>query len=433
MNTLLVLKKTIKSAIAAAAAIMLILTPFVVSVTPGPNGRWAPAMRYQRAFALADVAILGDQQLNASYNPTSGILSLKISGSALANIGAINTEYFSYQLPQEFESILSNPDFKNYAKIDFKETWLLGSTSDTISGSSLTVNPDGGTVVGERTQSLNISLLPTITATLTIDLRALNNGKLPPSTDGQLEFYGTATIDALIDINLLTSEGSKAILATAVLPPPPTINNVTDQDTSVTGTGEAGDTVHITTQDGSGYQGTVHPDGTYSIAIPAQTVGTTIRAAQTNAAGIDSEPASTIVIGTLTFSVPNNIQFETTTLGLQEVTIHRADSNWNITVHNSRLQNATWELTARAEGPLTSTKDGLTLNSDALVYVSGSGAVQSLKEVVDIFDGTTGSGQDTTVQWRNEDEGVLIKLTPVNLETGVDYAATIDWTLSDAP
>jgi hypothetical protein len=265
---------------------------------------------------------------------------------------------------------------------------------------------------------------------LTINLKNLNITKLPPSPDGLLEFYGIAAQEALINLNLLGSEVSYDDLTTDVLPPPPTINDVHDIDTTVSGKGEPGATVHITTPDHT-YDGTANPDGTYSVAIPAQAAGTTITATQTKD-GIESNEISTTVIGViLTFTVPDQLPFKTTTLGLQEVLIQRAVQDWTIIVHDTRGQGAKWKITARAEGTLKTSDGQHQLDPDALVYLYGSN-VYSLAEEVPIFDGTTGSEQNTTIQW-SDNEGVLLKITPMNLETGVDYVNTIDWTLADSP
>lgn len=203
-----------------------------------------------------------------------------------------------------------------------------------------------------------------------------------------------------------------------------------DIDIAVTGTGEPGATVHIVTT-GDSYQGQVNPDKSYSITIPPQEAGTIITATQTSADGIQSNETSTTVIGViLEFTVPEQLPFKNTPLGLQEFTIQRAVPNWSITVRDTRGQGSTWKITARAEGSLTST-DGNKLDPNALVYIKDS-SINSLSEEVQIFNGITGVNKETTVQW-SENEGELIKITPINLETGVAYSTIIDWTLNDAP
>ncbi|WP_416827946.1 Ig-like domain-containing protein [Ectobacillus polymachus] len=412
--------------------IILVFTPFMVSITHDGNGNLVPTVKYQRALALANVGILGNQTLNGSYDPSTGNLSLKISGGTLLSLGALDSQSFIYQLPEELKFILDDPRFKQNARIDFEESWLLGSTSDTIDGSSLTLNSADGTVTGVRNSVLDLSLLATVTVTLMIKLSALDVAKLPPSPDGILEFYGLASKEALIDLSVLVSEGSKYDMRTDVLPPPPTVNSVSDVDTVVTGTGEAGATVHIVTPSGN-YEGLVNEKGSYSIAIPVQDAGTVITATQT-VAGIESKGVSTTVIGViLDFTVPSEIQFQNTPIKLQEVTIPRVDPNWSIAVRDTRGQGSKWAIKAKATGPLTST-DGYTLDPNALVYVKGN-SVESLNDEVLIYEGTTGVEQKTTVQW-GENEGILMKLTPTGLfdaRTGVTYSTTIHWTLENAP
>lgn len=411
---------------------ILVLTPLTVSITQDGNGNFVPTIKYQQASALASVGILGNQQLNVSYDSSTGNLSLKITGGTLLSLGVIESQSFIYQLPEELKFILEDPRFKQNARIDFEERWLLGSTSYTIDGSSLTLNPADGTVTGVHNSALNLSLLATVTVTLTIKLSALDVAKLPPSPDGILEFYGIASKESLIDLGILVSEGSKYDLGTGVLPPPPTENPVSDVDTVVTGTGEVGATVHIVTPSGN-YEGLVDEKGSYSIAIPVQDAGTVITATQT-VAGIESKGVSITVIGViLDFTVPSEIQFQDTPIKPQEVTIPRVVPNWAITVRDTRGQGSKWVIKAKATGPLTST-DGYTLDPNALVFVKGN-SVESLNDEVLIYEGTTGVEQKTTVQW-GENEGILIKMNPTSLfnaRTGVAYSTTIHWTLENAP
>ena len=64
-----------------------------------------------------------------------------------------------------------------------------------------------------------------------------------------------------------------------------------------------------------------------------------------------------------------------------------------------------------------------------------SNNVNYLKDQVLIYEGTTGVGQDTTVQW-GENEGILIKMSSAGLfdaRTDGAYSTTINWTLENAP
>lgn len=411
---------------------ILVLTPLIIPLTPLGNGQLVPLVDYQRASAVTNVGILESQVLNGSYNSSTGNLSLIITGNPLLSLGVLNTQTFVYQLPQELKFILDDPRFKQYASIDFAESWLLGSTSDTIAGSSLMLNSTDGTVTGVRNAALNISLGATVTVTLTIQLSALGVAALPPSPNGKLVFYGLAAGDALIDLNVLVSEGSKYEMATGILPPPPTVQPVSDIDTVVTGTGVAGATITIRTPGGN-YVGLVNGQGSYSITIPVQDAGTTITATQT-VSGIESESASVTVIGViLEFTVPSELRFNNTTVRPQEVTILREIPNWSILVRDTRGQGSKWRIKAKETKPMTS-QDGYTLDPNTLEYISGSN-VYPLKDEVLIFEGTTGTGQETTVQW-GENEGILMKMSSTSLfdaQTGVDYSTTINWTLENAP
>lgn len=201
---------------------ILVFTPFMISITPIGDGKVVPTMEYQRVLALANVEILGGKTLNTAYDPDTGELALELKGTLLASLsvdlglGAVDQQTFIYQFPEELKPILENPNFRQYARIDFEASWLLGSTRDTITGSSLTPDAKNGIVTGVRNTSIEISLLPIITATLRVNLKQLGVSQLPPSPDGKLEFRGIAMTDSLLDLSILVDKGASAVIDTNV-------------------------------------------------------------------------------------------------------------------------------------------------------------------------------------------------------------------------
>ncbi|MBC1525206.1 hypothetical protein HB884_13435 [Listeria booriae] len=100
-----------------------------------------------------------------------------------------------------------------------------------------------------------------------------------------------ATVDPVIQFsNLSLTASATESIAT------PTISTVTDNDTVVTGTGEAGQNVKVTLADGSFRTGVVDEDGIYSIKILKQAKDKVIKVLLYDGQGNISPVASTTVI-----------------------------------------------------------------------------------------------------------------------------------------
>ncbi|MBC1651492.1 DUF5011 domain-containing protein [Listeria booriae] len=102
--------------------------------------------------------------------------------------------------------------------------------------------------------------------------------------DGKATFnIGTQDLGAVIEATQTGSNGKASAPASITVAQgvlaAPTVNSVTTDSTTVTGTGIAGATVQIKINDIL-YKGTVKSDGTYSITIPKQTAGSRILANQ---------------------------------------------------------------------------------------------------------------------------------------------------------
>nr|WP_263326489.1 Ig-like domain-containing protein [Neobacillus sp. Marseille-Q6967] len=386
------------------------------------------------AFAettIVDVSLLSQQNLDVSYEPTTGNLIVDITGIPLAHVGVISNQAFIFQLPEELKFILEYPGFQDAAQIDLTAAALILGVKDTVPGNSLVLNHEEGTITGLRTSLLDLSLLSKVSVKLTINLTELGVNYLPASKNGLLGFYGLATNgETLIDLEILAKEGAFKEINTRLLPP--TVNPVTDVDELVTGTGKPGAMINVLTPNDGNYQGAVDAEGKYSIEIPVQEAGNELLVSQTDTeTGLESEKTSTIVIGTiLELNVPSEILFETTTISLDEVTIRRAVTDWTIKVRDTRGQGSQWKLKARAADPLMSL-DGHRLNPEALVFVQGK-TTYFLNEETLIKEGTTGTETETTIMWP-EDEGILIKVNPTEARPGVEYSTTIQWTLENAP
>ncbi|KYG59384.1 Ig-like domain-containing protein [Planococcus maritimus] len=377
---------------AALMAGVLAMSPLSAELSGGKNGV-SLQQNAAEAAGLADVALLENQNLRADYNSTTGILTLDLDGTVLLDLSVINEQYYNFQLPEAFKEILALPNFQDAAQIEYEQRLLLGLfpvNSGTISGDDLEVDSTTGLVRGASFDVLNLSALSTMSAELTIDLNALGKD-LPVSDSGELEFFGAATSEPLLDVFVLTDEGAQASLynlenadlsvgtvtdqdtvvegikkrgsateirvfdgedeigrgtvdsdanspyavdipqqqAGTVLtvqaysssgdpvgealevtvsdvtaPETPVVDGVTDRDTSVTGTGEAGTEVTVTKDDEVLGTGTVDGDGNFEVAIPAQPGGTELGVFLTDDAGLTSEAVVISVEDTIAPDAP---------------------------------------------------------------------------------------------------------------------------------
>lgn len=299
MNIHYFIKKTVKILMAIAVTSTLVLTPLMITISSDSNGKIVPNFEFHRALAVLNVGVLDNQQLNVSY--ISGNLVMTITGN-ITNINVLSTIRFVYQLPDELSGILTRSTFPSGAHIDYEIRSLLG-LSGTIPSSNLSLDTTLKTVTGSVFSLFGLDVGSQVTATLTVPIASF-----PPITDGSMQFTGIVARDAIINLSILGSEGSSK----EVTIPPPTINRVTDVSTSITGTGIAGDTVHLVTSRGS-FNVVVNATNSYNITLPQTLpVGSTVTATQTSPEGFTSVEYSRNVEGVILefYTVPANIPFK---------------------------------------------------------------------------------------------------------------------------
>ncbi|WP_211654812.1 Ig-like domain-containing protein [Planococcus alpniumensis] len=264
----------------ALMAGVLAMSPLSAELSTGKNGI-SLQQNSAQAAGLADISLLEDQGLRADYNSTTGVLTLDIDGEVLLNVGALNEQYYNFQLPEAFQEILALPNFQDAAQIEYEQRLLLGLipvNSGTISGDDLDVDPSTGLITGTSFEALNLSVASTLSAELVIDLNALGED-LPVSDSGELEFFGAATSSPLVDVFVLTDEGAQASLYN-LENTDLSVGTVTDQDTVVEGIKKRGSATEIRVFDGDEEigSGTVDSDANspYSVDIPQQQAGTVL-------------------------------------------------------------------------------------------------------------------------------------------------------------
>jgi Rib/alpha/Esp surface antigen-like repeat protein len=141
------------------------------------------------------------------------------------------------------------------------------------------------------------------------------------------------TLDADDDGDgILDTDDPEPKVADTTAPLAPVINNVFANAATVTGTGEAGTTVKVTFPDGKTAEGTVGPDGKWSVTVPVGTtlvIGDTLKANLTDAAGNTSPDSSATVIGMNTVYDPL-AKLETVEKGDPNLTYNLKDNISNL-------------------------------------------------------------------------------------------------------
>ncbi|WP_085990877.1 Ig-like domain-containing protein [Oceanobacillus senegalensis] len=380
---------------------------------------------------LLDLSLLKEQHVDVRYDAEEGKLVLDIYGDVVLDVSLGTTQYI-YLLPPELAFIVDHPDAIAMT-IEKKLLGLIGSPKPV---DSITIDKPNRVIIGKDAFDMTdlITGISSLRAKLIIDLKRLDVHSLPPSDDGVLEFYGFAAKEGLINLKLLERKDYKATIETSLPdttpPEAPIVHQVTDQDTVITGTGEANTSVRIQTPIGV-YNGRLDQEGNFRVDIPLHRAGMEIIVTLTDKEGNESEPTTTSVIGTiLEFIVPSHIQFPETIIPPYEVTIPTEDPNWAITVRDTRGQGSTWQIKARATAPL-STIDGDTLSREALLFSKNNKVFPMINGVI-IHEGETGIEEQTVIQWE-ENEGIQLKLNPFEAQANKEYSTTIEWTLEDAP
>lgn len=216
---------------------------------------------------------------------------------------------------------------------------------------------------------------------------------------------------------------------------PPKVNKITDLDDAVTGITSPGAKVTIKDAQNNAYTTTADANSgqfTVNLGQYAPYDYGDILSITASDAYSTSEPTNISVTGDrFTLRVNDQMIFQQTMISNDSLTIPRIKTDWQVNVLNSRgVQN--WKLTARADGPLTST-DGSHNISDALIYKKDN-VSQSLNSDVLIHQETSDLPGETNIKWE-ADEGILLQLNPIEegVKANTEYTGTLNWTLTDAP
>ncbi|MBC1618101.1 DUF5011 domain-containing protein, partial [Listeria booriae] len=171
-------------------------------------------------------------------------------------------------------------------------------------------------------------------------------------------------------LNSVTSDYAVAIVTQGKVAVP-TINAVTTDDTTVTGTGIPGATVEVTLENGMEYTGIVKTDGTYSITIPKQAVNAVVTAKQILHTVWSSAVSTIVKQGKVAVPTINTITTDDTTVtgtgipgaavkvtlenGMEYTGIVKTDGTYSITIPKqafNRLVGVTQTLNNVTSAPI---------------------------------------------------------------------------------
>ncbi|MGR6001540.1 Ig-like domain-containing protein [Bacillus cereus] len=200
----------------------------------------------------------------------------------------------------------------------------------------------------------------------------------------------------------VTSEPTKVTVKDTTAPDAPTVKEITDIDTKVTGTGEVGSKVTVTTG-GNKYEGKVDGNGNFTVEIPKQKPGTEVTVTLTDDAGNTSKPTKVTVKGVKVPDAPTVKEVtdaDTQVTGTGEVgskvTVTtggnkyegKVDENGNFTVEIPKQKPGT-------EVTVTLTDDAGNTSKPTKVTVKDTTApdAPTVKEITDVDTKVTGTGE----------------------------------------
>ncbi|CAM4107248.1 Ig-like domain-containing protein [Listeria booriae] len=133
-------------------------------------------------------------------------------------------------------------------------------------------------------------------------------------------------------------------------------------------------------------------------------------------------------------TTPDDLNFQTTTIGAELVTIPLEDPNWNLQVKDTRSNNSNWNVTATVNGPFVAENDPQAKKlHDALRYRSGDTSTIIPDNVAfPIYQGKSTGQPIQTIQWE-QNQGIQMEVNPVGIKEGQAYQTSVTWSINDTP
>ncbi|MGV3274772.1 Ig-like domain-containing protein, partial [Staphylococcus sp. 11261D007BR] len=210
-----------------------------------------------------------DTTINGTAEPGSKV-SLTIDGETIGDaVEADQNGAFTFDIPNTLnggEVIKATATDQNNNVSDETTTVVTDTTQPDVP----TINPinsEDRTITGQAEANGTVTIeLP---EGETLEGTADENGNYTIDLPDTVDFKGGETIRASVkDEAGNVSPQTEMIVKDTTPPTTPTLNEITSEDTSISGTGEAGSTVTLTFPDGTTATGTVNDEGQYDIAIP---------------------------------------------------------------------------------------------------------------------------------------------------------------------
>ncbi|MBD8013379.1 Ig-like domain-containing protein, partial [Planococcus wigleyi] len=226
-------------------------------------------------------------------------------------------------------------------------------------------------------------------ATILIKAGRKELGKVVASDMGKFELSvekqkaGTVLTITATDAAGNTSDATEVTVTDATPPVVPTVNEVTDKSTAVSGIAEAGSRVSVKVKGKELGTAKADTDGKYNISIDVQKAGTKIQVTSTDVAGNISPVKEVIVLDVTAPTAPtvNNVTEQSTTVtGTAE-----AASKIAIRVGNNEIGTATVSAAGTYSVAVPKQSVGTVLS---IMATDKAGNVSSVKEVV-VVDGTS--------------------------------------------
>ncbi|TRM09234.1 hypothetical protein FH966_07315 [Lentibacillus cibarius] len=381
---------------------------------------------------VAQIGLLEDTELNVKHLSKAGgeVIQLEYKGRGVLNVDVLSDTYSIFYLPSEIAGRLQKEDVTAFYDVPALSV-IVPIIRNKGEFKRNAIHIEGNQVYMDFFNLLAVNLLSSSYFKFTLEIKL---SELPPTENGEYEFYSQATSD-VVDISVLSGENvATDTLQAPKLPEAPKMDKpVYTTDTVITGTGQANSNIIITTNHNE-YEGKVDENGNFAVTIPTQKAGTTISGTIVNDQGYESKKTTVTVLEppTLAFDhVPDTLPFQSVVIEPGRVTVPRKNPDWTIKVKDTRGEGSKWRLLAEVDKPLTSTDSKRKL-TEALVFVDTQQEKHPLtNDPIEVFAAKTGANPITNVRWKSN-QGPLIQVEPTDAFAG-KYSTSITWTLVDAP
>ncbi|MDJ0331932.1 Ig-like domain-containing protein [Planococcus sp. S3-L1] len=228
------------------------------------------------SIVRVDAAVLLAQALKAKINPADKSTFTDVPQRAQSHLAFLQKEGIVFGK--------TGTSFDSFNHITRGEVALILAEAFELEGNPKNL---GFTDVSSRYEKAVAALLEN---GVTVGKTETSFGTEDPITRGE---YAIFLYKLLTTVG--TDPGNPGNPGDSIIPKPPAVNPVDNDDAVVTGKGEAGTDVTVTIGDKE-YTGTVDKDGNFEVEVPVQETGTEIKVVVTDKAGNASDPTVVVVV-----------------------------------------------------------------------------------------------------------------------------------------